>query len=55
MDVIKAMSLGAFEFWAKPLEVGMLAAGLWRALAGLAPDPAHTLGGQRNVPLGEER
>jgi hypothetical protein len=55
MDVIKAMSLGAFEFWAKPLEAGMLAAGLWRALAGLAPDPARTLGGRRNVPLGEER
>jgi two-component system cell cycle response regulator DivK len=43
MDVIKAMSLGAFEYWVKPLDARVLEAGVRRALVGKQPDPAHTL------------
>ena len=43
MDVIKAMSLGAFEYWIKPVDVRVLRDGVRRALAGHRPDPAHTL------------
>lgn len=43
MDVIKAMSLGAFEYWVKPVDAGVLEAGVRRALTGNRPDPARTL------------
>jgi len=43
MDVIKAMSLGAFEYWVKPVEPAVLEAGVRRALNGMRADPAHTL------------
>lgn len=43
MDVIKAMSLGAFEYWVKPLGQAVFDAGLKRALTGKRPDPARTL------------
>jgi DNA-binding response OmpR family regulator len=43
MDVIKAMSLGAFEYWIKPVDVRVLRDGVRRALAGHRPDPARTL------------
>jgi DNA-binding response OmpR family regulator len=43
MDVIKAMSLGAFEYWIKPVNVRVLQAGVRRALSGNRPDPARTL------------
>ncbi len=43
MDVIKAMSLGAFEYWIKPLGSAVFDAGLRRALTGKRPDPARTL------------
>jgi DNA-binding response OmpR family regulator len=43
MDVIKAMSLGAFEYWIKPVDVRVLRAGVRRALRGHRPDPARTL------------
>jgi DNA-binding response OmpR family regulator len=43
MDVIKAMSLGAFEYWTKPVDVRVLRAGVRRALSGNRPDPARTL------------
>ena len=43
MDVIKAMSLGAFEYWIKPVDVRVLRDGVRRALAGQRPDPARTL------------
>ena len=43
MDVIKAMSLGAFEYWIKPVDVRVLRDGVRRALSGLRPDPARTL------------
>jgi two-component system, cell cycle response regulator DivK len=33
MDIVKAMSLGAFEYWLKPLSVARLEDGLRRALA----------------------
>jgi DNA-binding response OmpR family regulator len=33
MDVIKAMSLGAFEYWVKPLTLDVLESGIKRALA----------------------
>jgi len=33
MDVIKAMSLGAFEYWVKPLTLDVLESGIQRALA----------------------
>jgi DNA-binding response OmpR family regulator len=43
MDVIKAMSLGAFEYWIKPVDVRVLKDGVRRALAGHGADPARTL------------
>jgi hypothetical protein len=33
MDVLKAMSLGAFEYWVKPIHLDVIEAGLRRALA----------------------
>ncbi len=46
MDVIKAMSLGAFEYWIKPVDVRVLRAGVRRALSGKRADPARTLVGR---------
>ncbi len=43
MDVIRAMSLGAFEYWVKPLDPEVLEAGVRRALNGMRADPVHTL------------
>lgn len=43
MDTIRAMSLGAYEFWLEPLHQSAFDAGLRRALTGQAPDPACTL------------
>ena len=43
MDVIKAMSLGAFEYWIKPVDVRVLQAGVRRALSGNRAEPARTL------------
>ena len=43
MDTIRAMSLGAFEVWPKPLQPRLFQAGLRRALTGRRPDPARTL------------
>ena len=43
MDTIRAMSLGAFEFWLEPLRQAPFDAGLRRALTGRLPDPACTL------------
>lgn len=47
MDIIKAMSLGAFEYWVKPLTRQPFEAGLRRALTGTRPDPARTLAAYR--------
>ena len=47
MDTIRAMSLGAFECWPKPLQPGLFQAGLRRALTGRRADPARTLHNQR--------
>ena len=44
MDVVKAMSLGAFEYWVKPVAAGVLEAGVRRALTAKRPDPARTFG-----------
>ncbi|MCR5865560.1 MAG: response regulator [Aquincola tertiaricarbonis] len=41
MDIIKAMSLGAFEYWIKPVELRVLASGLRRALGGRLAHPAR--------------
>jgi len=43
MDIIKAMSLGAYEYWIKPPAPKVFEAGLQRALTGRRPDPARTL------------
>jgi DNA-binding response OmpR family regulator len=43
MDIIKAMSLGAYEYWVKPLNVKLFEDGLRRALTGRRPDPARRL------------
>ncbi|WP_395704026.1 response regulator [Aquabacterium sp.] len=43
MDIIKAMSLGAYEYWVKPLDLKLFEAGLRRALTGRRPDPARRL------------
>lgn len=37
MDIIKAMSLGAFEYWIKPIDARQLFDGLYRALVGALP------------------
>lgn len=42
MDILKAMSLGAFECWVKPLKMEVLENGLKRALTGRQADPAHS-------------
>ena len=38
MDIIKAMSLGAYEYWVKPIDRQQLLTGLRRALGGGAGD-----------------
>jgi len=43
MDIIKAMSLGAYEYWLKPLTRQVFDDGLRRALTGRRPDPARRL------------
>jgi len=43
MDVVKAMSLGAFEYMVKPVDARVLEAGVRRALTGKRPDPNGTL------------
>jgi len=43
MDIIKAMSLGAYEYWVKPLDLKVFEGGLRRALTGRRPDPARRL------------
>ena len=43
METVRAMSLGAFEYWVKPLVPAVFEAGLRRALSGQRADPAHTL------------
>lgn len=43
MDIIKAMSLGAYEYWVKPLNIKLFEDGLRRALTGRRPDPARRL------------
>ena len=48
MDIIKAMSLGAFEYWVKPLDARLFEHGLRRALAGQRADPAHILPTRRS-------
>lgn len=44
MDIIKAMSLGAFEYWVKPVDPRVLEAGVRRALTFKRPEPSRTLG-----------
>jgi DNA-binding response OmpR family regulator len=43
MEIIKAMSLGAYEYWLKPLTRQVFDDGLRRALTGRRPDPARRL------------
>jgi two-component system, cell cycle response regulator DivK len=43
MDIIKAMSLGAYEYWVKPLKLDVLESGLRRALSGKRADPKRRL------------
>jgi len=43
MDIIKAMSLGAYEYWLKPLDRQVFEDGLRRALTGRRPDPARRI------------
>ena len=43
MDIIKAMSLGAYEYWVKPLQLRQFESGLRRALTGRRADPQRTL------------
>jgi DNA-binding response OmpR family regulator len=45
-DVIKAMSLGAYEYMVKPVNAALLEAGLRRALSGKRASQAHTLPGR---------
>ncbi len=41
MDIIKAMSLGAYEYWVKPLDRRQLEEGVRRALCSGGPDARH--------------
>ena len=43
METVRAMSLGAYEYWVKPLAPAVLESGLRRALSRMRADPAHTL------------
>lgn len=43
MDIIKAMSLGAYEYWLKPLTLQVFEDGLRRALSGKRADPKRTI------------
>ena len=43
LDTIRAMSLGAFEYWPTTLAPRLFHAGLQRALSGRRADPARTL------------
>lgn len=43
MDIIKAMSLGAFEYWVKPLDHQVFVQGLRRALDGKRADALRML------------
>ncbi len=43
MDIIKAMSLGAYEYWIKPIDIQQLEDGVKRALAGQSADPKRRL------------
>ena len=47
MDIIKAMSLGAFEYWIKPVSLKVLESGLRRALCGRSGDPSRRLSSLR--------
>ena len=47
MDIIKAMSLGAYEYWPKPLTRQVFDDGLRRALTGHRPDPSHRIAVRR--------
>jgi hypothetical protein len=51
MDIIKAMSLGAYEYWVKPLDPRLFETGLRRALTGRQADPARTLHPVRGSPV----
>ena len=41
MDIIKALSLGAFEYWVKPIEARVLESGLRRALTARKAHPGR--------------
>lgn len=41
MDILKAMSLGAYEYWIKPIDKHQLEEGVKRALASTGPDLKH--------------
>jgi two-component system cell cycle response regulator DivK len=41
MDILKAMSLGAYEYWVKPISASQLEKGVRRGLAAAAQDPRH--------------
>jgi two-component system cell cycle response regulator DivK len=42
MDILKAMSLGAYEYWLKPLDLKVFEDGLRRALNGQRADPKRS-------------
>ncbi len=41
MDILKAMSLGAYEYWVKPISASQLDKGVRRGLTAAAMDPRH--------------
>jgi two-component system cell cycle response regulator DivK len=41
MDIIKALSLGAFEYWVKPIDASVLESGLRRALTARKAHPGR--------------
>src|SRR5689334_7475667 len=48
MDILKAMSLGAYEYWVKPISAAQLEKGVRRGLAAAAVEAGGSNGGSRS-------
>ncbi|MET0335578.1 MAG: response regulator, partial [Rhizobacter sp.] len=55
MDILKAMSLGAYEYWVKPISATQLEKGVRRGLAAAAVEAAAAAGGRAGYSQGGAR
>jgi hypothetical protein len=55
LDIVKAMSLGAFEYWSKPLDRHLFEDGLRRGLSGAGAHPARSLPAASPFPAPHDR